>query len=528
MELNDAGRSLRYGGLTRRDVLRGAAAGAVILGVPSSLAACGGDDDAPDRARRVGGTLRVGVGSGFGASATLDPDRFSGAQPDQAALISLFDRLTVRDANFDVKLSLAEELEPNATADEWTIRIRPDVELHDGRTLDADDLVASFRRKLEEGTTTAGNMPFLDPKRMRKLDQRTVRLTFLQPYAPFPEILSRYQGFITPAGFDPKQPVGTGPFAFRSFTPGQRTVLERYPNYWGEGPFVERLVLSEINDETARVNALLSGQLEAIASVPTNQLRVVEGTQGLELLTSETGALRPLVMDTRNKPFDDVRVRQAVRLMADREQMLELALAGRGKLGNDVFGPLDACYDDAGLPQRERDTEQAQSLLRQAGQEGLSLELFTSDVAPGLVQGSEVFAQNAKDAGVDVRLRKIPASSYFTSTWTQVPFFVTYGATSPYLEYAAIATLSSATVPETLFDNRRYDRLYREAVAALDEQRRCELVAEMMRIDYEQGGYLIWAFPNFEDAYSDQVTGFAPVKGWMPLTNFEFNRVSFV
>jgi peptide/nickel transport system substrate-binding protein len=304
-------------------------------------------------------------------------------------------------------------------------------------------------------------------------------------------------------------------------------VLEAFDEYWGEGPYVEQLTISEINDDTARVNALLSGQLEAINNVPASQLPVLRRASGIRQLVSPTGAIRAFVMNTTAKPFDDVRVRQAMRLILDREQMVKLALAGQGRVANDLFGPLDPCYN-TGLPQRHQDIERAQFLLKQAGQEGLSVTLSTSDVAPGLLAASQIFAQQAKKAGVSVELRQVPASTYFSVAWLKDPFFVTYGATSAYLEYAAIATISSAPINETTFHDAQYDALYRRATAEADDRKRCGLIRQMMKIDYDRGGYIIWTHPNFTDAYSNKVRGFAPAKAWMPLTNFELNRVSFV
>ena len=102
-------------------------------------------------------------------------------------------------------------------------------------------------------------------------------------------------------------------------------------------------------------------------------------------------------MNTSTPPFDDEKVRQAFRLMIDREQMLASSVAGLGVVANDVYGLHDPCYDTSLT--REQDIEQAQSLLKQAGQEGLTVELVTAPIAAGAVEAAQVLAQQAKEAG---------------------------------------------------------------------------------------------------------------------------------
>src|SRR5699024_10315887 len=112
------------------------------------------------------------------------------------------------------------------------------------------------------------------------------------------------------------------------------------------------------------------------------------------------------------KPFDDVKVRQAFRLVVDREQMIEQVLSGVGTIGNDMFGPLSENYPD--FPQRKQDSDKAKKLLAAAGYpDGLEVDLVTAPIQSGAVESAQVFAQQAAEAGITVKIRKVDATTFF-------------------------------------------------------------------------------------------------------------------
>ena len=124
------------------------------------------------------------------------------------------------------------------------------------------------------------------------------------------------------------------------------------------------------------------------------------------MLIADAGAWVPFTMRVDTAPFDDVRVRQAMRLIVDRQAMIDQTLSGYGILGNDLYAPLDVNYA-SDLPQREQDIDQAKSLLKEAGQEGLQVELFTGDgIGSVAVPAANLFAEQAKEAGVEVKVTK--------------------------------------------------------------------------------------------------------------------------
>ena len=141
-------------------------------------------------------------------------------------------------------------------------------------------------------------------------------------------------------------------------------------------------------------------------------------------------------------PFDDVRVRQAFRLIVDREQMVQQVLSGHGSVANDLYARYDPVYA-SDLPQRQQDLEQAKSLLKQAGREGLSVELVTAPVFQGIVEAAQVFAEQAKGAGVNVKVRKVDSGTFYGDNYLRWPFAQDFWASRVYLSQVAQGDLPS-------------------------------------------------------------------------------------
>jgi len=472
--------------------------------------------------------LHIGCGGGGKASDTLDADNNVGNEVDIARGRQLYDTLFDRTAEFTLENELAEEATPNATGDEWTVRLKPDVEFHDGKTLTADDLIFSITRNFDPALPFSNYkvpLSFLDLENgITKMDERTVRFKLPEPNAIFRERM----GFpIIPVGYDGQRPVGTGPFKYKSFTPGQESIMDANPNYWGEGPFVDQVIITNISDDTARVNALIAGQVHAINALPYAQIPIVESNSKLRVLTAKAGTWRPITMRVDAAPFDDLRVRQAFRLIVDRPQMLEQAIGGHGRIANDLYSPVDPCFASE-LPQREQDLDQAKSLLKAAGHEDLHVTMVTSAVNAGVVEMSQVFVTQAKAAGVTVTLNQIDPGTFYGDQYLKYVFAVDYWTfTVPYLQQAVQADGPGGTYNETHFADPQFGALFNEAVKTVDDAKRCELIHQMQKIQWETGGYIIAYYPDNIDAYSSELAGLVPYKTGVSLGGWNLKDVSF-
>src|SRR6266508_6002708 len=252
--------------LTRDDLLRRAIAGGVILGT-GGLASVA--QAAPHAAKpKRGGTFRIGV-SGGSSKDFIDGQNIV-TRPDQARIVTGWETLVTFNSNFKLVFGgLAEEVSTK-TGDVWTIRVRSGIEFHNGKTLGADDVIYSLRRLINPKLKLFGGaaLASIDPQRMKKLDKRTVRLTLKRKDATILDALAQYVAGIVPVGYSPnaigraKPNVGTGPYKVQSFPPGQRSVHVRNPNYWRSGqPYFDQVVIIDFPEDSARVNALLGGQI---------------------------------------------------------------------------------------------------------------------------------------------------------------------------------------------------------------------------------------------------------------------------
>lgn len=519
--------------ITRRQALGSALAGGLVLGAGGVLAGCGGASPSTGGSTaavtgRRGGSLRVGL-QGGGAKDTLDA-HLGQTDPDFARIYQLYEPLAARNPQFKIEMVLAESIEASSPT-EWTIRLRPDVEFHDGRPLTADDVIYTFRRITDPKNPKFGAaaLALVDRNAMKKLDDRTLRIKLTAPNAGFVSDLAQQTALsIVPRGYDPNRPVGTGPFRFGSFTPGNRSVFVRNESYWRPGePYVDEVAILDFEDGSALVNAMLGGQLDAITNLPAAQIDAMRSNPGFEVLTSETGAWQPFEMRIDVEPFKDVRVRQAMRLLVDRSQMVEQALNGQGKVANDLYAPFDAMYASE-FPQREQDIEQARSLLKAAGRSDLRVRLPTAPVAQGVVEAAQVLSQQAKSAGVQIEVTKVETSSYFGDQFLKRPFGQDFWFTRDYLSQVGRSDMPDSTLNATHWNVPAFTKLIKQARGELNESRRRELLVEAQRMQWDQGGNIIAYFTNQVDAHSKKVTGFGPSKTGVPLTNYGFRSVQFV
>jgi peptide/nickel transport system substrate-binding protein len=519
--------------ISRRTLLGSAAKGGLVLGAGGLIAACG-SSTAPSPKSSVttaagtpkhGGTLRAGL-TGGSSTDTLDPNRLVNTL-DLARLTNLYEGLVWVDAKGNTYLRLAEEMTPNANATEWTIRLRKGVTFHNGKPLTADDLMFTIHRIVNPKNAGVAAPLFrgVVASRMRKLDERTVVVPFAKPFSTLPETLAgNISAAVLPVGFDPKKPVGTGPFKYVSFTPGQQSVFARYDGYWNHPlPYLDRLVMTNYEDESSQANGLLSGQTDVINLLSQSTIGAVTGA-GKKVVIAPGGGFNPFTMRVDVAPFNDVRVRQAFRFAVNREQMMQTVFGGHGTVGNDVFSIWSSEYDHS-IPQRPYDPERAKSLLKAAGHDGLSIPLVTAGIAQGVVNMAQVYAQQAASAGIKVNLRQITVTEYFGPNYLRWVFAQDFFPYLTYFSQVLQSMVPGSTFNETHYDNPRYNKLFSEALATANVAKRNEIAHEMQMIDYDAGSYIIPLFVPVVDGYATNVHGIVTSKTGGSFNDWDFEHM---
>jgi peptide/nickel transport system substrate-binding protein len=519
--------------LNRRQFLRGIAATGAAAGAGGWLAACSsgtssvsstGSSHKPKR----GGSLKLGL-TGGSSSDTVDPHKGL-TYTDTSRLQSLYDPLVQLDANAQVEYVLAESITPSSgSTTEWIIKLRPGVTFHNGQDFTSADVLYNFQRIISNKFSGSNGLGPVDLTNTKALDKLTVQVVMTKPFASFVEQLAAFWFYLymAPTGFNAAKPVGTGPFVYQSFTPGTRSVFTRNPHYWRTGlPYVDTLTIDDFADTASLQNALTTGVIQGAGTLEGSQIAELSAASGVKAVVSKAGSITPFTMRVDQAPFNDVRVRQALRLLVDRQQMINSALDGYGTVASDVFSPFDPDFD--GSLVRQTDIPQAKSLLKAAGHENLSLKLVTSAISTGTVEMATVLAEQAKAAGVTITLDNVPSGTFFGPNYLGWTFSQDYYNYSPYLAQVAYSMLPTSPFNETHTDNAHYNSLYAQANATLNASVRKEILTEMQQFDFTQGGYIIPMFVDSLDAYSTKISGYGPAKVGQPLSNFDFMRFWFV
>ena len=525
----------------RRQFLRGIAGAGALAGAGGLLAACGsgGPSKATVAARTAtpkrGGDLKVGLTGGSGSD-TLDPHHGL-TYLDTARAQALYQPLLQLNAQAEQELVLAESIETvNGSTSQFIIKLRPHITFHDGKPLTADDVIYTFRRikagskalGYPDGFPGANSLGPVDTAGLKKVNDLTVMVPMQTPFGSFEDQLAYwYYLYIVPVGFNPAKPNGTGPFRYQSFTPGQQSVFTKNPNYWKPGrPYVNSVTIIDFPDNISLQDALVTGQIEAAGALEGPQLASLANTPGIKTIASQTGAITPFTMRVDQEPFHDVNVRQALRFIVDRQQLIDSALDGYATVGNDVFSPYDPDFNHAN--RRQADIPQAKHLLKKAGREDLRIELVTSPVATGTVAMAQVLAQQAKAAGVTISVRNVDPTTFFTKGYLKWTFSQDFYNYSPYLAQVAQSMLLHSPFNETHTDNPHYNSLYQAANKTTDKVKRQQVLQDMQEFDFTQGGYIIPAYIDALDAYSTKIGGYTPARVGQPMADLNLESFYFV
>lgn len=491
-------------GPTRRGFLGLAgAAGAVLLSSCSSGGAAG--SGTPAR----GGTLRAAF-PGAGAKETMDPHA-QRAFVDIARHKAVFDKLVDLDETLRPVPRLAERWETRDDATVWRFHLRA-ATFHDGHALDADDVLFSLARILDPTAVDRRarvSLSDIDLGRSRAVGPRVAEVVLRRPNAELPSLLAMTGTAVVRRGYDdPSQPVGTGPFRFASFTAGRSFTARRFDDHWEGAPYLDELRILSAETE-ARANAVRAGEIEYAHEMTPTFARVVEGRGGVRIVATPRGGALGIAMKTDRPPFDDPDAALAVKLLADRERLVEVVLGGRGAVGNDMYG-LGYRYYPGGVPQRGRDVAEARVLLRRTGLLNKEVTFYTSTVADGFVDTARMFAEQAGEAGLRVKIVNGPPETYYTDQLGTGLLGNHRCGAMPIPTYISDRLLTDSGQNATAWRRADFDDAFAEARSVVDDAERTRRYGDLQRRVRDEGGLLIWGVPDWLNAVSARLHGVRP------------------
>ena len=514
--------NLARSGLSRRTFLSRAAAigvsAAMANGIYSTVAQAGSHGMTPVK----GGTIRVATQGGSSTS-TLDPALAANSTESVNNRMWGEPLVELSADGSGLDMRVAESVSSSPDARIWTFSIRPGIQFSNGQPVTAEDCRATLERHAGE-ESKSGALGLLRDIASLSTNGNDLVVELKTPNADLPYMLTDYHLMIQPNGGkdDPAAAIGTGPYKLREAEPGVRYVWERNTLAWddsqGHADTIEHLV---INDDTARVAALQSGQVHMANRIPPRVAGLVARMPAIEIKSTAGPGHYVFIMHANTAPFDNKDLRQALKYAINREEMVEKILFGNGTTGNDT--PINAAYplfsDD--MPQRSYDPELAAKHYAASGHQGPILLRTSDNSFPGAPDAAALFQQSAKAAGIEIEIKREPNDGYWSEVWNVQPFCTSYWAGRPTQDAMfSTAYLSTADWNDTRFINEQFDQLLLAARAELDNDKRKAMYRDMSMIVREESGLICPMFNNFVDGVREDIAGWTDSVGFDLMNNY--------
>lgn len=495
-------------GASRRDVLTMLMACGMQAGAAGGLASLATSAHAQTPKR--GGRIRV-AGATAAATDTLDPAKQSN-QTDYSRGSMLYNGLTSLDGSLTPQPALAESF-TTQDAKTWVFTLRKGVVFHDGKALSPADVVFSILRHKDPATASKAKVLADQIESVRASGPNEVTMVLSAPNADLPVILGTFHFCIVKDGTtDFNTGIGTGPYKLKEFKPGVRSLVVRNEAYWKPGkPYLDEIEFVGIGDETARVNALLSGGMDLVASVNPRSVARVKGTPGYAIFTTQSGQYSDLIMRKDMGPGMSPDFAMAMKYLFDREQMKKTIALDYAVLGNDQ--PIDPTnrFHFKDLPQRSFDLDKAKFHLQKSGVTG-KIPMVVSPAAMYSVEIALLLQQAGQRIGLDIDVKRMPADGYWSNHWLNSP--VGFGNVNPRPSADTILTQffkSDAAWNESRWKSEKFDQLLLASRAETDLPKRKQMYADMQTMIHNDAGIGIPLFLASIDGHSTKLKGLSPI-----------------
>jgi peptide/nickel transport system substrate-binding protein len=521
---------LRRGRIGRRDFLRTA----TLLGVRAGAAYAMAGMPVPALAGLdlpKGGKIRIGMR----VQQIKDPHTISWVEPSNV-LRNTVQYLTRTDAHNVTHPELLDKWEVSEDLKTWTLTIRPTANWRSGRPFTSDDAIWNIKRVLapKTGSSVLGLMKgymleqydtgetkdgkpvtsvrLWSENALEKIDDKTFRINCRQPQLAVPEHLFHYPFFMLDpseaAAFRPGMN-GTGPFELAAYNVGQNAVLKASPKYWGPPVHLEEVEFIDLGDDAgAAIAAMASKQVDGLYEVDISQLDAIKGLPEVALYQVTTAQTAVVRGKYDQKPFSDVRVRQALKLAIDQQKVVDIVFRGNASIGEHHHVAL-VHPEYAQLPMVKQDIAKAKQLLAEAGYpDGLTLEIACKGDPAWELASLQVMVEMWRAAGIDVKINLMPSASFW-AVWDKVPFGYTSWTHRPLgVMVLGLAYRSGVPWNESSYANPEFDRLLTEAEGILEVDKRRVVMAKLEQILQQDGPIVQPLWRVVQTGYDRKVQGF--------------------
>jgi peptide/nickel transport system substrate-binding protein len=460
---------------------------------------------------RKGGTIRLGMAGGS-SSDQLNPVTYT----DSVTIAmghGLFNGLIECGPDNTPIPELANSIEPKPGAKDWILTLRRDVSFSNGKTFTPEDAIYSLN--LHRGDTRSGAASVMkNVVDIRKLSGDQIQISLKQADAEFPAILTDYHLLMVPEGHtDWSKPIGTGPMVLERFDPGVRAVMKRTRDYWKAGRgHLDAADITVIGDSSARLSALISGQVDVINRVDPKTVNLLGRSANHVVLRSPAGWHPIIAMTCDRAPFDNADFRAAMKLGIDRPQVLKTLFSGLGTIANDQPIPPSSPFFHTELPQAPYDPDRAKSLLMKSGLGDPRVVMQASDGAfGGAVDLATLFQASAAKANLKIEVRREPADGFWSNVWLKGACVVSYwGGRPSATQMLSVAYERDAPWNLTHYIDPRFDSALLAARSELDPVKRRPHLWDAQELVAHNAGAVIPVFRDYLDAHHRKVGGMTP------------------
>jgi peptide/nickel transport system substrate-binding protein len=500
---------------------RGAAAAVAVL----ALAGCG---SAP--AATGGGATASGTTASAPASSSASPggqvlrtaipgdpvgfDPYLTADANTVAITwNLYDQLVTVDAQGNLQPDLATSWDSSADGKTLTFHLRQGVKFDDGHTLTSADVKASFQRMLDPATKDPDASDYRVITSIDTPDPSTVVMHLASYDAALLSDLALPFAAIEPAGVDPStlktKPDGTGPYELASWTPGQDVVLKANPSYWQAGlPHIPAVDMKIVPDPATQIADLLAGSIDILPGLSGQQASQLKGQKGIVMSEAPSGNIQIMAINNARKPFNDVRVRQALSLAVDRNAVVQGAWFGYATPVGTFLPPNSPYYAAQPTPY---DPAKAKQLLAQAGfANGFQSTLDLPSLYPVHVQTGQVIASELAQVGIQLKLNQVEWATWLSQDYEKRQYDLTIISHTGRLDPDTLLVRFTSTYPYNYenYQNPTYDSLIAQGRASQSVAQRKQIYAQAQKI-------LATDVPAVFLDVSDNVAAMRPnVSGW--------------
>lgn len=433
---------------------------------------------AAETERAKANELTVGIAQDFDS---LDPDYMTAAGTKEV-LFNVFEGLVKPTSDGEIVPAVASDVQKSEDGLTYTFTLRDGVTFHNGDPVEMEDVLYSIERR-KNGEDTAAQLEALSVIADMQSDDKTLTITLSEPSNEFLAFLMN--AYIIPADYDQQEtaPVGTGPYKFVSRSVQDNLVLERFADYWGEGGSIDKVTFKILEKAEALVTGLQSGALDVVAHMSSDQTAQLEEDE----FTIEQGSMnlvQALYLNNAEKPFDDVRVRQALCYAVDKQAVIDLAFDGFGiPLGTSMFPSFAKYYDESLTDYYTQDLEKAKELLTEAGYpDGFEMTITVPSNYTPHVNTATVLVELLKEIGVQATVEPVDWNTWLDEVYGQRKFQSTItGLTSDNMTARKLLERFGSEVGNnfTNYSNEEYDEILAKALTATDDEEQIALYKQL-------------------------------------------------